>query len=120
MQGLLESIGLVAAGGAVGALARYGTVVLLHGRAPAWVSIMLVNVVGCGLVGVAAAMISADDRLFVLVGVLGGLTTFSTSMIDVWVLWRSKRIVQAFVVLFGTPLFSMAAVVGGFGVGGVL
>ena len=120
MLELLESMMFVAVGGAIGATARYASILLLRGRLPAWFVIVLVNVIGCGLVGAAAAMVSEDYRLLVLVGILGGLTTFSTSMIDVWVLWHTKRRMQAAFVLLGTPLLGLGAVLMGFAAGGVL
>ncbi|MGW6708533.1 FluC/FEX family fluoride channel [Streptomyces sp. NPDC054956] len=80
----------VAAGGAVGASARYG-VALLWPAAPGafpW-GTFWVNVTGCALIGVLMVLISEGGRSahplvrpFVGVGVLGGFTTFSTYAVD--------------------------------------
>ncbi|SCL35217.1 CrcB protein [Micromonospora nigra] len=83
-------LGAVAAGGALGALARAGL-----GQAfpypPAgfgW-STLGVNVTGCLLIGVLMAVLDRAGggrpltRPFLGVGVLGGFTTFSTSVVDV-------------------------------------
>ncbi|MFD9305272.1 fluoride efflux transporter FluC [Streptomyces sp. NPDC060048] len=80
----------VAAGGAVGASARYG-VGLLWPAAPGafpW-GTFWVNVAGCACVGVLMVLISEGGRSahplvrpFAGVGVLGGFTTFSTYAVD--------------------------------------
>lgn len=71
---------LVAAGAAVGALGRW-QIAEWWGTAPAtmpWETV-LVNLVGCLLIGIAASRIeSGSDRwLAGVTGVLGGFTTFS-------------------------------------------
>ncbi|MCJ1678848.1 CrcB family protein [Streptomyces sp. APSN-46.1] len=81
----------VAAGGAVGASARYG-VALLWPAGPGafpW-GTFGVNVAGCALIGVLMVLISEGGRSaphplvrpFVGVGVLGGFTTFSTYAVE--------------------------------------
>ena len=74
----MRELGLVAAGGAVGTLARYGldSTVAATGHVPT--STLLVNVVGSLLIGVLLGQ-SLPDRLRLLTctGVLGGFTTYS-------------------------------------------
>lgn len=81
----------VAAGGALGASARYGAG-LLWPAAPGgfpWATFW-VNVSGCALIGVLMVLISEGGRSaphplvrpFAGVGVLGGFTTFSTYAVD--------------------------------------
>ncbi|MCX4692014.1 CrcB family protein [Streptomyces sp. NBC_01408] len=80
----------VAAGGAVGASARYG-ISLLWPAGPGafpWATFWI-NVAGCALIGVLMVLISAGGRAthplvrpFAGVGVLGGFTTFSTYALD--------------------------------------
>lgn len=80
----------VSAGGVVGALARYGISVAWPHRADGfpW-STWVINVSGCLLIGVLMilnAELWTGRRLvrpFLGVGVLGGYTTFSTSVVDV-------------------------------------
>lgn len=75
----------VAAGGALGALARWGVTEWVQGRtglAFPW-GTMAVNLTGCLLIGVAYGAfqgleLSPALRLFVTLGVLGAFTTFST------------------------------------------
>ncbi|SCL45769.1 camphor resistance protein CrcB [Micromonospora citrea] len=83
-------LGAVAAGGALGALARAGLQhAFPHGPTGfPWVTFG-VNLTGCLLIGVLmAALGRADDRRpllrpFLGAGVLGGYTTFSTYAVDV-------------------------------------
>ncbi|CAM5498247.1 Putative fluoride ion transporter CrcB [Streptomyces avidinii] len=80
----------VAAGGAVGASARYA-IALLWPAAPGafpW-GTFWVNVSGCALIGVLMVLIGEGGRSahplvrpFAGVGVLGGFTTFSTYAVD--------------------------------------
>ncbi|MDH3224380.1 MAG: fluoride efflux transporter CrcB [Gemmatimonadota bacterium] len=76
----------VAAGGALGALARYGVATWL---APASSRIALpwgtiaVNLLGCLVIGVLMGLAQTRDglsegvRTFLMIGILGGFTTFS-------------------------------------------
>ncbi|MCB5169681.1 CrcB family protein [Streptomyces bambusae] len=80
----------VAAGGALGALARYG-IGLLWPAAPGgfpWATFGI-NVAGCALIGVLMALAGEGGRTahplvrpFLGTGVLGGFTTFSTYAVD--------------------------------------
>jgi CrcB protein len=73
---------VIAAGGALGALARYAVSEWFVRRLPA--GTLLVNVVGCFLIGLAMGLsiehrwMSPNVRLFFVTGFLGALTTFST------------------------------------------
>ncbi|HET9512405.1 MAG TPA: fluoride efflux transporter CrcB [Gemmatimonadales bacterium] len=76
---------LVAAGGAVGAVLRYGLSGLVQGRTgPVFpYGTLAVNVVGCLLMGVISELaesrgaLEPGTRALITVGVLGGFTTFS-------------------------------------------
>jgi CrcB protein len=81
-------IAVIAAGGALGALARLGvsTVLPHHGGFP--LSTVLENVLGCFLLGALLVVLTELRRPHPLVrpflgtGVLGGFTTFSTYAVD--------------------------------------
>jgi CrcB protein len=75
---------------------------------------MAVNTVGCLAMGLALGCV-VNDRVhaFLLAGVLGGFTTFSTAMLDAWLLWRFGRRVAAGICLMGTPVLAVIAVIGG-------
>ena len=93
----------VAIGGAVGSTARY----LLAGainqaRAPhAAAGTFAVNVLGCFTFGIILAIsehrgaLSSSTRAFLLVGVLGGFTTFSSYAYETFVMLRDAQFLQA-------------------------
>ena len=108
---------LVALGGACGALTRFwigqGVVRLLGGPAP-WAT-LTVNVVGCALAGVffawaGARQDTASVHALVLVGFLGGLTTFSAFSLDALGLWLRGQERIAVVYVLANVLLSLAAV----------
>lgn len=78
-------LAFIAAGGALGALARYGLtgwIQSVTGGAFPW-GTMVVNVLGSLLIGFAvawleSAAVTAEAREFVAIGLLGAFTTFST------------------------------------------
>lgn len=84
---MLRNVGLVAAGGAVGSVLRYLVAVLGEKAFPAtfpW-GTFIVNVVGSALLGALLATavtdpprLSAEARLLLGTGVMGGFTTYST------------------------------------------
>jgi CrcB protein len=92
---------LVFLGSGIGAIARYklGGFVLHH--SPDWrfpVGTFLVNVLGCLVAGLLAGMIerygafSAETRLLLFTGLLGGFTTFSAFGLETMFLLRRGHI----------------------------
>ena len=89
----------IAAGGALGSIARHGVNVLVHGRWPLLrfpLATLIVNVLGCLVIGVLAGLVMSDRitlrfywREFLFVGILGGFTTFSTFGLDTLTLARA-------------------------------
>jgi CrcB protein len=86
----LPVLAVISAGGVLGALARYAiSTAWPHAVGGFPWSTWFVNVSGCFLIGVLMVLIAevwAGRRLvrpFLGVGVLGGYTTFSTSVVDV-------------------------------------
>jgi fluoride exporter len=85
-QGVLA----VGVGAAIGAWLRWGLAMAMNGGRWAW-GTMVANLLGGLLVGMALAWFTQrgaapDDptRLFVMTGLLGGLTTFSTFSAEVF------------------------------------
>ncbi|MDD4004312.1 MAG: fluoride efflux transporter CrcB [Elusimicrobiaceae bacterium] len=77
----------VGAGGMIGAVCRYLLSASVQRASPAQdfpVGTMLVNLTGCFFIGLFAALardrgvLSSQARLFLMVGILGGFTTFSS------------------------------------------
>jgi CrcB protein len=85
----VKHLALVCLGGAFGSGLRYGTTLLLARLTPKLaagfpLATLAVNFVGCFAIGLGAGLLSRDGikygpelQLFLLVGVCGGLTTFS-------------------------------------------
>ncbi|MFF7639845.1 fluoride efflux transporter CrcB [Streptomyces canus] len=116
-RGQWPIIAAVSVGGAVGASARYGAA-LLWPTAPGafpWTT-FVVNVIGCGIIGVFMVIITdvwAAHRLvrpFFGTGVLGGFTTFSTYAVDIQRLVDQGRAGTGLAYLAATMLAALAAV----------
>ncbi len=95
---------VVGAGGALGAMSRYGLSALIGRLWPMSfpLATLLVNIIGSlamGLfVGLMARLLPAwqqEARLFVAVGILGGFTTFSSFSLDAIVLIERGEMLQA-------------------------
>ena len=92
----------VALGGALGSMARYGS----SGLAVRWLGAgfpwgtLFVNVAGSFAIGLLTTLVAADGRpllgndarAFVIVGVLGGFTTFSSFSLETLNLARSGQL----------------------------
>lgn len=114
----MEKVLLVAAGGAVGAVARYGVgVQALRLWGSGWpYGTFVVNVVGGLLMGVLAGYLAhrggADqERLRVLLGmgVLGGFTTFSAFSLEAALMIGKRAYGQAFAYTSASVLLSISA-----------
>jgi fluoride exporter len=110
----------VAAGGVIGAEARYGlgeAIAHAPGQFP-W-STLVINVSGCLLIGVLMVLILEvfrPHRLlrpFLGVGVLGGYTTFSTFGVDAAQLVRAHHPWPALGYVLASVLFCLLAVLAG-------
>ncbi|WP_371653842.1 MULTISPECIES: CrcB family protein [unclassified Streptomyces] len=111
-------LAVISAGGALGASARYGLALAWPVRAGGfpW-STLLVNVLGCALIGVLMPLISEGGRRahhlvrpFLGVGVLGGFTTFSTYAVEVSRLLARQQAGPAMAYAAGTLLGALGAV----------
>ncbi len=99
----VQQIGFVAAGGAIGAVLRFGVSLAIarayRGDFP-WAT-LLINVAGCLAIGVLMAVLvkpgSGNEaaRLFLVVGVLGGFTTFSSFGYEVVALTMPEKWLDA-------------------------
>lgn len=121
MNPIALRIVVVAAAGAIGALARWGTSVgsqALLGRA--WpVGTLVVNVVGCLVFGYVFESMRDEEaahemrRLIWLTGFCGAFTTFSTFAFDVVELQTQRGILYAALNVALHLGFGIAAVVAG-------
>ncbi|GAA3729023.1 CrcB protein [Spinactinospora alkalitolerans] len=115
-------LGAVSAGGAIGALARYGLdAALPHGPGGFTWSTFTANVAGCLLIGVLMVLITEVWtgrpllRPFLGAGCLGGFTTFGTAIVDVQRMVGSGAAATGLVHLAGTLLAALVAVWAGAG-----
>lgn len=111
---------LVAAGGAIGAVARHGLNSIIHqrmltSRFPA--GIFVVNVAGSFAIGLLGGLLASERlswgpeaRTFAIVGVLGGFTTFSSFSFDTLALAREGFTGYALTNAFGQVAMSLVAV----------
>lgn len=112
-----DLVGLVAAGGAVGSVARYAVFRLLPTAADGfpWATLG-VNVAGSLALGFLVVVLTErdrpSDRLRALLGtgVCGGFTTLSTLSVDTHQLLRSGRSVTAAGYVGASLVFGLAAV----------
>ncbi len=113
---------LVAIGGALGSMGRYGTGVLVG---KAWsasfpLGTMLINIVGSLAMGLCIGYLvrttpawQADARLFVAVGVLGGFTTFSSFSLDAVSMLERGELGLALFYVLGSVIIGIAALFAG-------
>ena len=113
---------LVAVGGALGSMARYGSGVLIG---KVWdatfpLATMLINIVGSLAMGLfigylvrATPSWQADARLLVAVGIFGGFTTFSSFSLDTISMMERGDIGQALLYVVLSVVVGIAALYGG-------
>lgn len=117
----------IAAGGALGTLLRYWATLLaaawLGERMP-WGTI-LINITGSFLIGAIAALtetagrwaVPADLRLFLMVGICGGFTTFSAFSLQTLTLFQAGEPVRAGANIAISVIACLAAVWAGHALG---
>jgi CrcB protein len=128
MDSVLGRLVIIACGGGLGAVARYG----LDAGARMWwpglaarfpIGILMVNVTGCLLFGVVVGAaggvqsLSPGARLFVLTGLLGGFTTFSSFGHDTARLMENGHAGLVLANAVGSVVLGVTGVFAGMGLG---
>jgi CrcB protein len=95
----------VALGGALGSMARYwmATAVAALTETSFPLGTLLINIIGSGVIGLFAALtggegrfvVSPDIRTFVMVGICGGFTTFSSFSLQTLDLLQDGEVLRA-------------------------
>jgi CrcB protein len=112
---------VVAIGGALGSVARYGVTAVMTrgGGSPVPYATAIVNVAGCAIAGLLLGLIAsgrlpmtASQRAFAFTGLLGGFTTFSGLGVDNFLLIQEARGAVAVVNVFAQVMLGFAVLVG--------
>lgn len=113
---MLAAIIAVACGGALGSVARFLSITLVQnlteGRYP--FGTLFVNSTGSFLVGFIMVLllerVASTDywRLFLVVGFLGGYTTFSSFSWETWMLYKDGETVAALLNILVTNVFALS------------
>ena len=116
----MEKLVFIGLGGFFGSIARYGLASLVQTKTESLFpyGTMLVNILGCFLIGLLMTLfqerivVSQNIRLFVIIGILGGFTTFSSFSYDTFALMKSGNLfgagLNAGVSLFGCLIATWA------------
>ena len=115
---------LVGLGGALGSIARHGLNHVIHQRnlsSTFPIGIFVINVLGSAVVGAIAGLIASgrwpatyEARVFLLVGLLGGFTTFSSFSLDTLALFRDGHVSEAILNVAGQVGLSLLGVWAGY------
>lgn len=110
----LRRILLVAAGGTAGTAARLGLGLMLPDVGGFPVAVLVANVVGALLIGLLAARLpaTAELRLVLGTGVLGGFTTYSAFMTGTLSLWADAPVIAVAYAVGSLTLGLAAAALG--------
>jgi CrcB protein len=109
------------AGGAMGTVARYGislfTIKYFESGFP-WAT-LAANLIGAFLIGLfwgiwEGSSLSPNLRLFIMVGVLGGFTTFSTFTLETLNLFRGGEVKMALTYILASNVLGLLFVYFGF------
>jgi len=113
----LKAYILVALGGGIGSLLRFGISQLLNTKAIhtfPWAT-FLVNLLGCFLIGLLIGLSNKYQfqnqnqfNSFFLIGICGGFTTFSTFSVETLRLLQNSQNIQAILYIIGSILLGLA------------
>lgn len=120
----------IALGGAVGSAARYwcyGIAARMAGETFPW-GTLAVNIIGCSFIGLFATLTGPEGRwiapssfrMFVMTGICGGYTTFSTFSLETLNLARDGEWLKASANIVGSLLLCLVGVWLGYAFANVL
>ncbi len=118
---MISTILAIASGGALGAVMRYGVNVsarTLFGLDFPWAT-LIVNVTGSFAMGLLIALFahfwnpSETLRVFLVTGLLGAFTTFSTFSLDVATLWERSNYIASIAYMGSSVILSIGALFAG-------
>jgi fluoride exporter len=117
----MKSLLVVAAGGALGSMGRYLATIYIsrHTNLTFPMGTFVVNVTGCFLIGILFglfakhAVMTTDWRLFLITGICGGYTTFSSFSLESIALFRQGSYTYFLLYTFGSVILGLLATVAG-------
>lgn len=121
----MTNILLAALGGAIGSVLRYLVGVFTvrwFGPSFPW-GTLTVNVIGSFIIGLTVEVIarrfnaSMELRVFIVTGIIGGFTTWSSFSLDTMVLFERGAVAAAAAYVIGSLVISFAAVFAGLALG---
>jgi CrcB protein len=117
----MKTVLIIALGGALGSVARYGAQMYVLRTYPTLFPLgtFLVNISGCLLIGIFFALaernniLTPDWRFFLITGLCGGYTTFSTFALENLHLMKGGDLLYAGLYTVGSVVLGVLAVFGG-------
>jgi len=99
----MEKFVFIGLGGFLGSIARYGLTSLVQTKTESIFpyGTMLVNILGCFIIGLLMTLfqerivVSQNIRLFLIIGILGGFTTFSSFSYDTFAMMKTGNFLGA-------------------------
>jgi len=123
MQQLATQFLVIGVGGALGSMIRFGVAslvdaVIKKGGPPYFLGTMLVNITGCFLIGFIFALSATEGRFylsplqrqFIMIGILGGYTTFSSFTLQTLLLAQDGQWGQAAINVLGSVVLCLVGV----------
>ena len=124
MKTVLINAAMVGSGGFMGAVMRYGLSGLVHRKIPLSTfpyGTLLVNLLGCFVIGVLIGLLESRQmfgpgfRRFMLIGLIGGFTTYSTFGYETFALIRGAEFLRAVANVGLHVVLGVALVFAGYG-----
>jgi len=113
----MKALLIVGLGGALGSVLRYVISLFIGRQVPVVFPLgtLLVNITGCFLIGLFYAMsekytgFHGEWKLFLITGICGGFTTFSTYSYDMLVLLKQGAMLQFVLYAAGSVILGLLA-----------
>ncbi len=118
---IIKNILLVALGGMLGSILRYLAYIILGNHSFPFVT-LFINISGSFMIGIITGITLknasfSEWRLFLITGVCGGFTTFSTFSMESFQLLQQNRNIAALIYILSSFFFGISAAIAGFFIG---